>query len=280
MKKFFLLVGLFFYVAVVVYAQNFVKPIKIVVVVPSYNNGSSNRNICLSNLRSLAEQTYPYFVVCYTDDCSTDDTGKLVDEFVRQNHLENKFFVTHNTTRKGALENTYDMVRKIEGHKVVVVVDGDDSLAHPGVLQRIADVYKNPAVWLTFGNYKTYPNSLPSVCAPFPPWVMAKGAFRSYRWTASAPRTFYAKLFHYIQQKDLVWQDKFFSMAADLAYMFPMLEMASKGHIRFIPDILYLYYVANPINDFRVSLSLQLELDKIIRSYPPYQPLQSLFYRT
>ena len=59
-------------------------------------------------------------------------------------------------------------------------------------------------------------------------------------------------------------------MAWDVAFMMPMLEMAAERHV-FVPDILYVYNNDNPINDFKVNSGLQLELDRQIRTKPPYK---------
>jgi hypothetical protein len=66
-------------------------------------------------------------------------------------------------------------------------------------------------------------------------------------------------------------------MAGDLAFMFPMLEMASKGHIYYVKEVLYMYNAHNPLNDFRLDKELQAKLNAYIRSRPPYKPLNSLF---
>ena len=39
---------------------------------------------------------------------------------------------------------------------------------------------------------------------------------------------------------------------------------------------MYIYNYENPISDFRVDRGLQLELEKVIRDIPPYEPLDSL----
>ena len=62
-----------------------------------------------------------------------------------------------------------------------------------------------------------------------------------------------------------------------MAFMFPMAEMASQNHLRFVPDILYIYNVANPINDHRVNAPLLKSLDDHIRNMALYPSLNKLF---
>jgi len=72
-------------------------------------------------------------------------------------------------------------------------------------------------------------------------------------------------------------ENKFFSVAYDLAIMFPILEMAA-GRWMFIEDVLYVYNERNPLNDFRIHCMEQIRADKLIRSRRKYQPLPCLFW--
>ena len=66
--------------------------------------------------------------------------------------------VQHNTERRGALENTYNAVMALKDDLIAVIVDGDDSLAHNKVLQRLEEVYSNSNVWVTYGQFVFYPS--------------------------------------------------------------------------------------------------------------------------
>ena len=147
----------------------------------------------------------------------------------------------------------------------------------PYVLHTLAYAYADKDIWMTYGNFRTTPENWGSCCDRIPTKVMKTNTFRSYKWVASHLRTFYAKLFHHIKKEDLMKDGQFFTMTWDMAFMFPMLEMASKKHFKFISDILYIYNVNNPINDYRVNAKLQQDLDRHIRNMPPYQPLDRLF---
>ena len=59
--------------------------------------------------------------------------------------------------------------------------------------------------------------------------------------------------------------------------MYPMLEMARNGHIKFIPDVLVIYNMANALNDHKISGNLQEHIHKIIRSMNPYDTIEYLF---
>ena len=112
--------------------------------------------------------------------------------------------------------------------------------------------------------------------------TLTNGQLRKYPFVSQHLRTFKAELFKKIKTEDLLYEGKFFPVTWDMAFMFPMLEMAAprddhaKNHSLFISDVLYLYRMDNPINDFRVNYDLQKNLDQYIRSKPPYKPIERL----
>ena len=254
-------------------SNNANEPIEFVVVIPSYNN----EQWCIANLESVVNQTYPHFTICYINDCSTDKTGQLVDQYIKEKNLEGHLNVIHNGNRKGAMANLYMAISRLDPKKVVAVVDGDDRLAHNGVLELLAKTYADRNVWITHGNYTTEPFTKESYCEEYSKKTQSKLRFRKSKWMGCQLRTFYAKLFQLIEKEDLMWKSEFLPMTYDLAIMFPMLEMASFGHIRFISDPIYVVNTVNPISDRKKNVQLQRDLDKHLRTLPSYKPLKELF---
>jgi glycosyltransferase involved in cell wall biosynthesis len=248
-------------------------PIEFVVVIPSYNN----EKWCIKNIESVVNQTYPYWSIIYINDCSTDRTSELVTQFVKKRGLENRCKIINNQNRKGAMANYYLGIMQVPGHKVVATLDGDDWLAHPKVLETIAQVYADEDVWVTHGNYTSEPLKYISYCKAYPKRILQMNALRPYTWLGCQLRTFYAKLFHLIKKEDLMWEGDFVPMTSDLAFMFPILELASQGHIHFIKEQIYVVNTANPISDIKKNKDLQKDIDSHIRSLPPYTPLETLF---
>ena len=245
--------------------------VEFVIVTASYNN----ERYCIRQLESVANQRYPHWSMIYINDCSQDKTGLMVEDFVYRNGLSKKIQVIHNTKRKGAMANIFTAVHMTDAKKVIVCVDGDDRLSDPGALEKLAKVYEDPEVWVTYGNYKTEPGSIPSVCKPFPQDILKQGLFRSYEWVSSHPKTFYAGLFHKIKKQDLQLSNKFVSVASDVAFMIPILEMAANSHIRFIEDILYIYNYENPINDQKIKFDELMATEKKLREKKRYPPLKA-----
>jgi len=243
------------------------------VVIPSYNN----ERWCIKNLESIVNQTYPYVSILYINDCSSDATGRLVDEYIMQKGIQNRCKVIHNQTRKGAMANIYSAISACDPHKVVVIVDGDDRLLNDKVLEKTAKIYSSGNVWCTYGNFITEPFTIKSFCKEYPADVRKKVEFRSHQWLAGQLRTFYAKLFHLIKKEDFFWQGNFMPMTSDLALMMPILELSTNGHIYFVKEPNYVVNTVNPISDVKKNKYLQLSIEYYLRSITPYTPLQTLF---
>lgn len=250
-----------------------------VIMVLSYKN----ENYVKANLDSICYQksTKPYQIVC-VNDCSPDKTGALMEGYVREHNLSSKVKIIHNEKRAGMLKNAYDTIHNhIPDHKIVVVVDGDDVLAHNDVLLRLEQEYRNPDVWLTYGQAIEIPGDK-LVSSKMPAKIFTQRKIRKHPFKAVALRTFKAGLFKKIRKEDLLYNGEFIPSSGDVAYMFPMLEMCAparqkgKNHTVFIPDILYIYNVSNPINDRKVDKSLQNNMRRYVRGLKKYEPLEQL----
>ncbi len=252
----------------------FVKEEKpFVIIIPSYNNSG----FCEKNIHSVLEQKYENFRVIYIDDCSTDDTFVKVKDLVEKSSKKDRFTLIHNETNRGALANFYHAIHSCLDHEIVIALDGDDFLAHEGVLTKLNRVYAKSDVWMTYGNYLDYPSYKQSVikCKKISDTIIRHNSYRKAPWISSHLRTFYASLFKQIKLEDLLYKDSFYPMAGDLAMMFPLLEQSGK-HSCFIPDVLYLYNRTNPLNDHKINFSLQEACANTIRDAHPYLPLKKL----
>lgn len=248
-------------------ARSILSQKPIVVVIPSYNNKQWYKK----NLSTLFNQKYVNYRVVYIDDCSTDGTWALVEKYVKSKKQGHRFQLIKNSSNKGALENIYDAVHSCDDNEIIAVYDGDDWFANKEVLQTINEAYSSSNIWLTHGSFLGTPSNKVWWSLSIPDEVIKKNAFRDFR-SPSHLRTFYAWLFKKISKNDLLYEGKFYSMAWDLAMMFPMLEMAGERHA-FIKDILYIYNEKNPLSDFKTDHEYQLRLESHIRSLPPYKRL-------
>lgn len=243
---------------------------KLVVIIPSYNNVQW----CQKNLESVFAQNYHNYRVIYIDDCSTDGMYEAVKNCIEQHKQTHRVTLIRNNERRGAMANWYASIWSCADNEIVINLDGDDWFKHSYVLQRVNEEYQNQDVWLTYGQFEFYPAGKVGWCHTLPQDIVENNLYRYYPnpGVPSHLRTFYAWLFKKIKTEDLMLNDDFFPATCDQAMLFPMLEMAGQ-HVRFIPDILYVYNQSNPINDGKVRLQAVLSCEQIIRKKPRYAPL-------
>ncbi len=244
-----------------------------VILTLSYNN----KQFYEKNLKSILDQDYSNYRVIYIDDCSTDGMSEKVQGFLKEYDTENRVSYIRNKTNRGPPKNHYDAVHSCNNDEIIVVVDGDDFLAHPQVLNRLNTYYANPAVWLTYGDFAEYPSLATGKKrkhgGSYPiDWNASRG-IRTPPFISSHLRTYYAGLFKQIKLQDFFINGKFGQAAADLISMYPMLEMSTKEHAFFIPEVLYLYNTGNPISEFQIVNAKQMEVFHSLTKYPTYKPL-------
>jgi hypothetical protein len=242
------------------------KPI--VIVIPSYNNQRWYKE----NLESVLSQNYDNFQVIYTDDCSPDGTGDLVEAYLAAHDPDKKVSLIKNPERRGALHNLYTMIHICPNDAIVVTLDGDDWFPDNDVLTRLNKVYSTNEVWLTYGQFKMHPSGIQGWASPMPDYIVESNTFRDFQHLPTHLRTFYAWLFKKIKLKDLLYLGEFYPMTWDMAMMFPMIEMAGERH-QFIPEIMYIYNDANNLSDHHVSRQFQAYLAQIIKKKPRYKRL-------
>ncbi len=250
------------------------KPIA--VVIPSYNNIAWYKK----NLDSVYKQHYSNYSVVYIDDCSPDNTGEEVMRYVKELKQDHRTRVIRNKKRVGGLANLYTAIHECQDDTIVVHLDGDDWFAHDNVLEKINKVYSEHDIWYTYGEIQPSNNIGSTMWVrAFPDEASRNNSFRRYGFRLGPLRTHYAWLFKLIKLKDLLHYGNFYSIAWDVAMLFPIVEMASRGHVRYITDILYTYNQENGISDFRGDGHLmQALINTFIRAQKPYKPLDTKKY--
>jgi len=246
-----------------------------VIVTMSYNNASYIEK----NLLSTLQQDYDNFRIIYIDDASTDSTGAQVKDFIKRYDDRGVVTFIQNETNQGAMSNLYHAVHSCSSDEIVVIVDGDDFLAHPQVLSELNAYYANSDIWMTYGNFAEYPSYAMgkerkySDCRPINLKIQDERGIRRHAFVTSHLRTFYAGLFQRVKLQDFLHQGDFLSIGCDVASMLPMVELAG-DHAYYIDDILYLYNTGNPNCDFKKDLEGQFAVETKIRNKPAYTPLK------
>lgn len=246
-----------------------------VIVTTSYKNARWYKK----NLDSVFSQTYKNWRMIYTDDCSPDSTGELVEEYLKMHDIDRRVTLIRNKDRKLALHNIVDSIYQCKDSDIIVSLDGDDSLAHENVLSLLNEVYKNSDIWMTFGNFSYESTSKKNTWLhDYSQQIKDERTFRYCRTTLpSHLRTFYAGLFKKIKIEDLKHGGRYFDMAWDFAFMIPMIEMAYR-HYFYFDEVLYSYNDLNDINDFRIDAMKQIALADTIRKKSKYLILEQRPY--
>lgn len=239
------------------------KNLPFTVVIVGQNNGAN----VSKTLASVFSQCYENYRVIYIDDASDDGSYDLVRDLIYDSSHLGQVTLVRNEEKLGNLANIYRAVQTCKDEEIVVILQGEDWLAHEWVLQRLNAYYANPDLWLTYGQYRNFPTYEIGICDE-----CKEINFRLQPFQTSHLKTFYAALFKKIRETDFIYGGKFLPAASDLAYMTPMLEMA-RDHTHFIPEILYICNREAHPKENRDEL---IRCERFVRSLIPYQELIAL----
>lgn len=221
---------------------------------------------CLSTIMT---QTFKNFKCYITDDLSTDNSVKLIKDFIKN---DNRFILVENTKKlyqPGNYDNILRNYSNIDDNDVVVEIDGDDWLPDSKVLERVNNIYDDKNIWIANGSFK-YPNGM----VGFSSRQENFHDLRNSRFTASHMRTWRVFLWRKIKEQDLKDENGvYWKVTGDLSFMYPMLEMSGEEHYKFMTDINYVYNDTNPLNDHKIDLSLVNHIANKIRSMKKYDKL-------
>ena len=273
MRRILWAMGLFFTLQAYPFQKDYVEK-RLVVVVTSYNNALWVHK----NLDSIFMQDYQNYRVIYIDDCSTDNTAQIVQRYIQEHGLEDSVIFIRNSSRCYKFKNIYNIYHSVDDWDIIVQVDGDDWLAHEKVFQEINEAYTKSDIWLTYGQFRESTGQI-GYAQGVPSQVIQCGAFRQLGWRYMPLRTFYAWLFKQIKLEDFLadivpgFEGKFFPLSDDVAFMFPMIEMA-RYHYKFFSDVLYIANRENPISAKKAYPSLMTCCYGEIVHKRPYQAIK------
>ena len=242
------------------------------IIVPSFNSV----DFLPKTLASIEMQEFDNFDVCVIDDASTlAKQREIISDFASRNGWKTLYRKNNEGALKGMLEGI--PLLECQDEDVIVVIDGDDWLAHPHVLRTLNKIYAENDVWLTWGQCEAYPaGKTPMYYAqPIPDMVIEQQLYRDIPWVFWHPGTFKYKLWRRIRDEDLRDSNGvYFRLMKDKATLFPMLEMAGK-RVKFIDERLYIYNLSNPLNDYANTGEQEMKrIDSLLQSRSPYPVLE------
>ena len=237
-----------------------------IIVVTTLYNAEDYVERCIG---SIMGQNYQNFKCYITNDLSTDNSLNIVKDMIKD---DERFVLIDNETKMYQPGNYDQIIRdnnEIDDNDIIVEVDGDDWLPDSKVFDRVANLYVDDSVWIANGKFR-YVNGGIGFAAP-PNNI---STIRQETFTASHLRTWRAFLWRKIKVEDLKDENGvYWKTAGDLAFMFPMLEMAGEEHYRFMTDVNYIYNEINPLNDHKVNMNSVNEVVVKIRNKEPYKKI-------
>ena len=209
---------------------NFV-PIKnknFIFIIASYNN----ENYYKKNLDSVVNQTYKNWKIIYVDDCSSDNTNNLVNEYIKNNKLENKFMLIRNKTNMKQAYSRYQCYKYCDDNDVICFLDGDDWLYDDFVLEKLNNEYNND-IMITYGSYcKFEDNNLGPVikASKYKSKIINLGSYRKSKgWYGIPLRTGYAKIYKEMPESYMYDNDgNWMSACTDVAEFLWAIEKSFK----------------------------------------------------
>ena len=237
------------------------------IVVPSFNSV----DYLPKTLRSIEMQNYKNFDVCVIDDGST---FKKQREIIEECCSRNNWKSIYHEKNCGALQGLVEAIalHQCEDDDVIVVIDGDDWLAHENVLQKLHDYYQQD-IYMTWGQCEIYPPGKTPMryAQPVPDMVIDQQLYRDLPFVFWHPATFKYFLWRHIKPEDLRDENgKYFQILKDKATLFPMLEMCGYKK-KYIDETLYIYNLENPLNDYAGTDPDEFKrVDRLIQSKQRY----------
>jgi glycosyltransferase involved in cell wall biosynthesis len=222
-------------------------------------------NFVERSLMTIMTQRFKDFKCYITDDMSTDKTVDIIKKTILG---DNRFILIENKQKMYQPGNYNQVIRglNIPDNEICVEIDGDDWLPNSNVLSFIDDVYKDENVWMTSGSFK-YHDGRPGFANPPKNFTN----IRKQTFTLSHMRTWKSWLWKKIKEEDLKdVSGNYWSVAGDLSFMFPMLEMSGEKHFKYISETLYIYNESNPLNDHKVNMPKVSSTVNVIRNKSEY----------
>ena len=134
---------------------------------------------------------------------------------------------------------------------------------------------------MSYGQFQSYYKVLYNEDCMFSTYCRAIPDTRKFResglWLVHHLRTFKRKLWDLIDDNDLR-DDKgeYYKMASDVAWIYPIVELAGPKHIKFIEKVLYTYNDCNDINEFKIDFNEQMRIKGIIMNKPLYDEIDEI----
>jgi glycosyltransferase involved in cell wall biosynthesis len=227
-----------------------------VFIIPSYNN----KDWYEYNIKSIAKQKYDNWRVIYIDDHSTDNTLKLVKDYVKNLGLTKKFTYLQNPKKIGPAGSRYQGYMNTNDDEICCMLDGDDWLYGDSVLNILNTEY-DAGYNCTYGSYLSTGTNMSRPRKDFRNIVHRQKSYRNTMSnSASHLRTMKSQLINSINPSHYLQIDnQWIQVGTDMAEMFYVLEQEN-SRPKYIDKPIYVY---NTNNSIRYNTSYYHYVDNI-----------------
>ena len=218
-------------------------------------------------IESVINQSHTDWEAVIVNDGSSDNTGDIIAKF-----SDSRIKVITNTKNNGSpLASIIQATQALnaEQEDIIINLDGDDKLSDPYVIQHLNEVYLDKSVLMTYGQFEPMSKTYSNYCKQIPDTCTYR---KSGLWLASHLRTYKKKLFDLIDDNDLRDVDgEYYKLAGDAALLYPLIELAGNGRVKFIPRVMYSYNDLSELNEMHKDPTNQVAAANRVRAKSPYK---------
>ncbi len=188
-------------------------------------------------LRSIFDQTYQNMeVICIGNGIPSKQFYAMVAA-VESELGKEKTQAVYYEEPAPKLEILYEAIHQQRPTDIIVLLDGNDRLAHEHVLTHLNQAYAHPDVWMTYSRYLEAPDYRQVKGKAYPDAIFQEKQFRRRgELQLEGMKSFYAGFFQAIRLQDFLFQGAFIDELAELAFVLPLVEMGQE-HILFLEEV-------------------------------------------
>lgn len=245
------------------------------IITPFYNA----EKYIINCIMSVISQDYNNYHMYLINDCSTDNSLKVVKDFINSLSidLQEKFIILNNKENRGAVYNQIKTIKNypIEDESLIMLLDGDDTLrADNNIFNFYNNLFADNKTEYAYGSCWSLADNIPLIAQPYPKAIKDAKAYRQYKFNWGMPyphlRVFVKRLVDKIDEE--VFKDEvgnWFKAGGDNATFYNIIEQANPDKVTAVQEIFYNYNDLNPLNDYKVHAELQNQnASKITKSVP------------
>ena len=228
---------------------------KIVIISPFYN-AEKYIEQCIASVAAQNYENYEHWLI---DDASTDSSYNLAENYIKQlpRDLRDKFKLVRNDKNVGAVYNHMNIIRKLNPNDIIMMLDGDDNLINkPDIFDYFNTIHYNYD--FTYGSSWSVVDRIPLISQPYPLEILKSKDYKNYQFNWRMPythlRTMKAKLLLGVPNE--AFQDEkgnWFKAGGDNSTFYSALYNCDPARVYVVPDIVYNYNDASPLNDYKVN---------------------------